>query len=425
VIHIAATNMTSFDIGLQIGQQSKNLFNDIEHRYDSFLKDSFSQMGFDDMLRERLPDLKSTIDKTYQKELEGVASAWALNHENKLGDGFLSWDEFWVLNLLPDIGLPANGTGFGILNRLSEENGALVGRNLDLKSTPAIRSLQAITVYQYADYAVVNIGFAGIVSVITGFNESGLFVAHFNAAPDSSYQNPYRPKKYMKKGLNAQGFILRKALETLTTTPKAINFIAGKNYGISNNIMVADKKNIQVLEVSSGGKSTIRRWSSDTRPSKKWGRKSQIAVVDCHVLSNQPDNCIRAKDGYRWDRLRLLADFTNTKKAGVQDIARIMLDKKNKYYEIMSANTLQSMIYLPGSGHLYLYAAPANKASNKAGIPPFYQVYFEELIPAELRKQRNRIHYLWWISGLLMLLLFTLWITRRSINKADSKRLLD
>jgi len=426
VIHVAAANLTPLDIGLEIGQQSKTLFADIERRYDSYLMASFSQMGFDDMLRDRLPELRNEIDQAYQKELEGVASAWSLTHDNKLGDGFLSWDEYWLVNLLPDIGLPANGTGFGVLSPLSNENGTIVGRNLNLKSTPSLRSLQAITVYQYADYAVVNIGFAGIVSVLTGFNESGLFVAHFNAAADSAYQNPYRAQKTITKGVQVQGFILRKALETLTTTRKAINFIAKNSDGISNNTLVADKKNIQILEYSAAGRTTIRRWNSKTHPGKRWDRKSQIAVVDCHVLNGTPDNCRRAKDSYRWERLRSLAVFTDTNKAGVQDVARIMLDKNNKYYEILEANTLQSMIYLPGSGHLYLYTAPIrNNAGDSVGIPPFYQVYYQDLIPSELRKPRNRIHYFWWIAGLLMLLLLSLWMIRRSMNKneTDSRRL--
>lgn len=428
IIHIAAANLTPLDIGLEIGQQSKKLFADIEHRYDSYLMASLSQMGFDDMLRDRLPGLRNTIDKTYQKELEGVASAWSLTHDNKLGDGFLSWDEYWLLNLLPDIGLPANGIGFGVLSQLSKENGTIIGRNLNLTSTPSLRSLQAITVYQYADYAVVNIGFAGIISVLTGFNESGLFVAHFNAAPDSSYQNPYRVNKNIKKDVQAQGFILRKSLETLTTTRKAINFIAKNSDGISSNTLVADNKIIQILEYSAAGKTTIRRWNSQTHPDKRWNRKSQIAVVDCHVLNNMSDNCIRAKDSYRWERLRSLAVFTDKNKAGVQDIARIMLDKSNKYYEILGASTLQSMIYLPGSGHLYLYAAPANNAAgDNTGISPFYQVYYQELIPSELRKPRNKIHYFWWIAGLLVLLLLSLWMIRRSINKNEtgSKRLFE
>lgn len=414
VIQIAAENLSPLDIGLEVGRQSKKLFADIERRYDSYLMANLSQMRFDDILRERLPGLRKTIDKAYQKELEGVASSWSLVHVNKLGDGFLSWDEYWLLNLLPDVGLPANGTGFGVLSRISRENGTIIGRNLNLKNTPSLRSLQSINVYLYADRAVVNIGFAGIISVLSGFNESGLFVAHFNAAPGSSYQNPYRAKKSTQKEVKAQGFILRKALETMVSARKAINFIAKNSDGISNNILVADKKNIQVVEYSESEHKKIRHWNSQTRPDKRWDRKSQIAVVDCHVLKGMPDNCRRSKDGYRWERFRSLAEFTDSDKASVQDIASIMLDEKNKFYEILGSNTLQSMIYLPASGHLYLYAAPVKTTGT---APPSYSVYYQDIMPAEMRNPRNKMLYFWWVAGLLVMLLLALWLTRKSIKK--------
>ncbi len=421
VLHIAAENLTPLDIGLEIGKQSKILFANIESRYDRYLMDSLSQIGFDDMLSDRLPKLKNSIDPVYQKELEGVASSWSLIHDNKLGDGFLSWDEYWLLNLLADIGLPANGVGFGVLSQLSSENSTLIGRNLNLKSTPELRSLQAITVYEYKDKAVVNIGFAGIISVVTGFNESGLFIARFNAASGLSYQNSHRVKN-KQSIIKAQGFVLRKALEKYTSAQNATRFIAKKEGSISSNTLVADKKDIQVLEYSVSGKATIRRWNSRTHPSKRWNRNSQIAVVDCHVLLTMTNNCKRAKDSYRWDRLRSLATFTSNQKAGVQDIAKIMLDDSNKYYEILADNTLQSIIFLPASGYLYLYAAPVSSVNDTMGNTvrhPSYQVYYEDLIPAKLRKVRNNHHYFWWVVGLLTLLILALWWIRRSVKRAE------
>ena len=417
IIHVVAENLAPLDVGLEIGRQSKNLFSDIERRYDRYLMASLSQLGFDDILSNRLPGLRRSIEPGYQKELEGIASSWSLIHDNKLGDGFLSWDEYWLLNLLPDLGLPANGVGFGVLGELSSESSAIVGRNLDLKSNSELRSLQAITVYEYDDSAVVNIGFAGIVSVLAGFNESGLFVANFNADSSSSYQNAFGVKKNAQEAVKARGFVLRRALETYTSTREAARFIAKTDTGNGSNTLIADNENIQVLEQSVSGKEAIRRWNSDTHPSKRWGRESQIAVVDCYVSISMPNNCKRAKDSYRWDRLRSLAGFTSSNKANVQDVARIMLDKSNKYYEILGDNTIQSMIYLPGSGHLYLYAAPINSTGGQAVNHPSYQVYFKDVMPSKLRKPRNTTNYFWWITGLVMLLMLSLWWVRRSITR--------
>ncbi len=417
VIHIHAENMSPVDIGLEIGRQSKQLFPDIEYHYDRYLMASLSQMGFNDILRNRLPKLKSHIDNVYQKEMEGIASSWTLIHDNKLGDGYLSWDEYWVLNLLADIGLPANGTGFGVLNAVSKEKSTIIGRNLDLKSTPELRALQAITVYQYSSHVVVNIGFAGVISVLSGFNDSGLFLAHFNTASDLSYQNSYSSRQETGEDMQAYGFALRKALETMNSVRKATNLLEKNTYGISSNILIADKKNIQVLEYSSVGKAQIRSWKSETRPDKQWNSPSQIAVVDCHVLDSRSGSCERAKDTYRWERLRAQATFTKNKRAGVQDIAGIMLDSHNQYYEILASDTLQSMIYLPGTGHLYLYAAPVNTTK----IPAAYKIYYQDILPKKFRNLQNNNYYFWWISGLLILLAIALWLIRRSVRERTNR----
>jgi len=416
VIHIQAENLSPLDIGVEIGRQSKLLFPDIEYRYDRYLKASLSQMGFNDILRDRLGKLKGHIDNAYQKEMEGIASSWNLIHDNKLGDGYLSWDEYWLLNLLADIGLPANGTGFGVLNAVSREKSTIIGRNLDLKSTAELRSLQAITVYEYSKRAVVNIGFAGISSVLSGFNDSGLFLAHFNAASDLSYKNPYSARQDSGKVMQGYGFAMRKALETMTSVDKAANALAKNSYAVSSNILIADKKDIQVLEYSPVGKAQIRNWKSETHPNKQWNSPSQIAVVDCHVLQRRSGGCERAKDTYRWDRLRTQAIFTKNNKAGVQDIAAIMLDSHNQYYEILASDTLQSMIYLPGTGHLYLYAAPVNTTQTAVA----YKIYYQDLLSDKFRNlQKN--NYFWWILGLLVLMAIALWLIQRAMSEKSSR----
>lgn len=418
IIHIAAEGVSSFEIGLELGRQSKGLFNDIERRYDRYLYDSISQIRFDDVLVGSLPKLKKSIAPRYQKELEGVASSWSLIHANKLGDGFLSWDEYWLLNLLSDIdiGVPINGVGFSVLSRVSSESSAIIGRNLDLKNTPDLRSLQSITVYEYKNRAVVNIGFMGILSVLSGFNESGLFVSQFSVTSGSFYQDSYHRK--IDDAFQVQGFLLREVLETTTSTRKAINFLSKKNISMNSNTLVGDKKNILILEQPAFGKGIVRKWSSSTRPNKQWDRKLQVAVVDCHVLVDMSNNCRRAKDSFRWDRLYSLAIFTHNEKANVQDVAKIMLDKSNKYDAIFSGeHTVQSMIYLPSNGYLYLYTAPIETIVGR--LHPTYKIYYKDVIPARLRKERGQKYYIWWVGGLLLFLVFVLWWARRSVVKKD------
>ena len=187
VIRIQAAELTPRAIGLELGRQSKALFPDIEQRYDAHLASLFTQTRFDDLRQYHLAQLVQQLPEAYREEWQGIVDSWSIVHTSKLGDGHLSLHEYQLLNLLPDLGLPPSGVGIGVFGKVSAA-GTIVGRNLDWRSSPELRALQAITVYQYKDRTVVNPGFAGITSILNGFNNHGLFLAYFNAESYSPYR---------------------------------------------------------------------------------------------------------------------------------------------------------------------------------------------------------------------------------------------
>ncbi len=413
LIRINTEQHSSLEIGLETGRQSKALFPDIERRYDTHLSATLNQDLFDQIQRETLPKLLKALDPEYQEELKGVAGAWSLTRTNKLGDGQLSLDEYQIMNLLPDIGFSPDGTGFGVFSKASTENGPIIGRNLDWVSTPALRSLQAITVYQDNNKAVVNVGFAGIISVLTGFNNQGLFLAHYKTDPYSPYRKTQRPSNDSRSSV----FDSRKALETSTSIQQAARYLSRKPYAYSHSLLMADKKSIQVLEYPQGGAAKLRQLNSPTRSEKPWDKELQIAVIDCHVLATMPNNCKDIKDAYRWQRLRQLAQFSASKPASVQDIANILFDTANPLYEIFNPQTLQSMIYLPANGSLYLYTAATH---GPLPVAPVHNAYLD-IVPVKLHHSRdNNSNYVTWTIGLLLLVLSTIvfWITLQNKKKA-------
>ncbi len=413
LIQINTEQRSSLEIGLDIGRKSKALFTDIERRYDTHLATTLNQDLFDKIQQETLPKLLKKLDLKYQEELKGVAGVWSLTHTNKLGDGLLSLDEYHVLNLLPDIGFSPDGTGFAVFSEVSAENGPIIGRNLDWVSTPELRSLQVITVYQSNYKSIVNIGFAGIISVLTGFNDQGLFLAHYKAEPYSLYKNiqPISESEHSQSTI----FDLRKTLETSTSAQQATLYLSKKSYAYSHSILLADKKSIQVLEYPQGGTAKVRQWNSSTRFDKDWDKELQIAVIDCHVLSSMPNNCKDIKDSYRWQRLRQLAQFNILRPASMQDMRNILFDTNNHLFEIFNPETLQSMVYLPESGNLYLYTAAVESSRP---ISPVHKAYLG-IIPSELRNLHfNSNRYIIWLIWSVLALLFAimLWI-RGSFNK--------
>ncbi len=411
VMRIDSEQLTPLQRGLEVGRQSKILFPDIERRYDTHLATLLTPSLYTKLQQKILPKLLKQLEPDYQAELNGVAQAWSLTRANQLGDGQLSLNEYQLLNFLPDLGLFPDGTGFGVFGEVATDNTPIIGRNLDWISTPELRSLQVITVYQSSDKAFVNIGFAGIISVLTGFNHRGLFLAYNKAEPYSLYQQVPRSLR----DIHSSVFDLRKVLESSWSNQQATLYLSKQSYRYSHSILMSDKKDIQVLEYPRGGVAKIRRWNSPTRIDKPWDKKlQQIALIGCHVLASLPNNCRNIKEGYHWARLSQLAVFTTSTPANVYDITDILSDRKNHLFEIFNEKTLQSMIYQSKNNQLSLYTATIKETP---ALSPVYHTYLD-IIPKTLSNQvgnDNKRLILWVITAFLVfIMLWLVWQDRNS-----------
>lgn len=412
VLRVHTDQLTPLQIGLELGRQTKALFPNIEKHYDTHLASRLTPSLYAQLQQETLPSLLQQLDPAYQEELNGVAAAWSLTRTNQLGDGLLSLSEYQLINLLPDLGQLPGGSGFGVFGKTSTDKAPIIGRNLDWNSTPELRRLQVITVYQGRDNAVVNIGFAGVISILTGFNHHGLFLAFYKAVPYSPYQHAPR----LSHDIHSSVFDLRKVLETHQSIQQATGYLSKQSYLYSHSILMSDKKNVQVLEYPRGGVAKLRRWNSRTQANKAWDKPQQIAVIGCHVLASLPNNCRDVKEGYHWARLRQLAVFNATNPANIHALTDILFDTKNRLFEIFNASTLQSIVYQPETGSLYLYAAAINGTSPTS---PIHRAYLN-IIPEALRHQatNDKKHVtLWLITALLSVLsAIVFWIVWRGRN---------
>lgn len=406
-LHIDAAAQTPLERGIALGRSSQQQFPDITHHYDAYLSSVLAPQRFAHIQQHLLPTLLQQLDTEYQQELEGVISAWGLHRNNQLGDGQLSRDEYLILNLLPDIGFMPDGVGFGVFQFTSINNTPIIGRNLEMPSTPALRALQAITIYQYHDRQVVQIGFAGLLTLFTGFNDRGLFLAHFNAEPGLTHQKAtaFTPMR------GSRAFELRHTLQHATSVKQAVQQLATHKHNFSYSIFIADREQASVLEYPAGQTGLKRSWHSQLKPSRQWPAKQQIAVVDCLVLAQTPDTCRDVKDSIRWQRLRELALFNANAPANVTDISAIMFDTANDLYEIFSPKTLQSLVYQPGSNTLWLYTAPA-EGDHPAN--PTHQPYTHLFAP-ELKPTPGFSDVMIMLTIIIsLLLIFVIWVSRKT-----------
>lgn len=352
ILYVDARDKTGTEIGIALGNAIKAKFPNIEEKLDRYLAYFGSQVVFDYYLVSRSDAIKPNIDQRYRDEVNALASCFALSSTDTLGDGYLSLNELWALQLIPDIARITNCSGFGVFGNYSASGFPIVGRNMDWNTIEDVRSLQAITVYLYEDRTFVNIGFAGLAGVITGYNSDGLFAGILDSPMDGTYPDP-------PTGRRSYIFDLRNALETCTKISETANVLYNQQYAFSHNILFADTTDIQVLEHPQGVDGLLRTAESQLNNDISWGKSNQIAVVNFFALGGYSNERYEYNT-IRWGRLKELANFSTSNKATVNGIESIMLDIANNPYSIFNDGTVQSMVFTPADRKLYLYAVPVS-----------------------------------------------------------------
>lgn len=360
IFNIDATS-NGTQIGTFIGTEIQKNFPDVAKQYDDYLAFLLSPSQFKQLIPQ-VESLKTTIDSNYQSEVNAIAAVLKLNTFDKLGDGQLSINEFWLLQFLSDLTAINKGSAFAVLNR--NDKNPLAARNVDWKSTPDLRALQTINVYHREEKTLVVVGFAGLVGVINGFNEQGLFVSLLDAS-EQQLSTSFTP-------INSSSFDLRTALENNERLTTANSFLAQKFYPRSHTILFVDRENIAVLEQPANTTGTLRKIDSSLVNEMPWNNNEQLAVVDCFVLKTLPHNCHSTSDYYHWGRLAQLLKPLSEIGISVKEAIALMQDTNNSNQAIFNSNTLQSIIFTPKDKTLYLYTRSPEQ--NKLA-PPLFEKY--------------------------------------------------
>ena len=351
IFKVDARGKSGMEIGVTLGRLWQRQFPAISASIDRYLASSFSQYAFDREFERRIQAILPAISPTYRNEVEGLASVLANAKQTSLGDGLLSMQELWFFQLIPDIGRQQSCSGFGVFGQSSATGRPIVGRNMDWTTTEDLRSLQAITVYQYDRRSVVNIGFAGYLAVITGFNSDGLFAAHIDAPMGLLYPETITDR-------HSAVFDIRSALETSRSIQSADAALAQAQTPYSHNVLLADTRDVQVLEHPEGKPGRLRTASSPLRHDIFWDKPEQMAVVNFFALRGYWNEPLQAA---KWRRFQELAIFSAQRQAQVSDVMSIMLDVAgNSSYSIFNSRSVQTMVFTPADRTLWLYTVPVS-----------------------------------------------------------------
>jgi len=406
ILNMDASSDDGTQIGTLIGVEVKKNFPDVEQQYDSYLTFLLSPSQFKQFIPQ-IKALKAVIDPAYQAEVDAIAAVWQLNTRDELGDGKLSIDEFWLLQLLPDLTAINKGSAFAVANR--RDKNPIAARNVDWKSTTDLKSLQTISLYHYEDRTLVNIGFAGLVSVISGFNDQGLFVSLIDA---SELQTSNAPLPQA-----ASGFELRDVLKKMDKIALASQELARKSYSRSHQILLADTENVAVLEQVAGETGTLRQTDSTIVDEMPWNNNQQLAVVNCFVLKTSPRNCYTSQDYYQWGRFTQLSTMFPEQDLSVNNVITIMQDQANIDQALFNEDTLQSIVFTPKDRALYLSTETAATQTNEKY--PLVEKY--QLIKTDANNHVIEIMLL--IFGIVSLVLVWIYVFHGGKVNGEKQRL--
>jgi|GEM_PF-703090 len=377
------SNPNPYDVGKEYFLKLKQKIPHIERILDSYL----SEMSYNNRKIYRIGlargrRLRMNIPWQYRNEIRGMAAALSNPQSDVLNDGKLSLNELFALNLLPDIGRGTACSGISIWGSLSKNRRVITGRNLDWNpgSRGQLYKLNAITTILYGPHqkkrSIAMLGFCGMSSVITGFNDKGLFAGILDASTGQRYRLYKKNRSYVMD--------LRKALEESTSVSEISRYMTDKRkqYSFNHLILVSDVKQSKVIEnYIFRRKRRARGSQSRLHHGVQWNQKDAICTVNSFLLRNNFNNHKYRPFNYKrfnaYKKLILRYKQKSPKgKLRVEDIKSMITFKKegldffdSKIRSIFMtggrSKTLQSCIFIPETKELYIYFRQGNSSWGK------------------------------------------------------------
>ena len=218
------------------------------------------------------------------------------------------------------------------------------GRNLDFPSfNIADKYTVVLVVRPEGKHAFASIAWPGMVGVLSGMNEHGLAVSNMEVSRGTRLPvaMPYT-------------LLYRSVLENCRTTEEAIAFLEKTPRQTANNLMVMD---------AAGERAVV-----EITPQRVRVRKGQESRALFSTNHQRDQDCDTAGRCDRYDSMHTAA----TKDFGKIDLAKLQSMLKEASQGNM---TLQSMIFEPSTGVLYLSAGAdaASKKFSRLNLKPLFE----------------------------------------------------
>lgn len=349
------TGISHYDMGREYAGAILKIIPDYAENVDSYLSFLIDPRL---QVNERIRNVKDQIPQEYIDEIEGFASVIATEEEGRLGDSKLSKKEIYLMNMIPDLARATACSGLSVFGDKSATGKDITLRVLEWyfnSDHKEILKLQAVTDFNNGDRSYTSFGFLGIMDIMSGLNNDGIFVAILDNI-DNGYED---------SGTRSYTYDLRYALENYTTLDEVTTYMAdnGKEYTFSHLILAADQEESKVVEnyVLGGGISAIRSADSALSEDLLWDIPDSICVVNGNALKDNVDTVTTLEH----NKIRFETYYERLKeydKVSVSDMKDI-IGKEPPVGETGAIHTdyyVQLIIYDASSGSVEIAFMPEN-----------------------------------------------------------------
>lgn len=356
-----------FEMGKAYGAAILQAMPQYEALLDSYLADTAKSSQELDYLLARVKDIKPQMNPDYVDEIEGIASNLSGMTQNSRGDGKLSVDELFLINLFPDVARSTQCSALSVYGQRSETQETMTARILEWYSGTQnqLSRLQAVVTYKNSDKSIVTIGYLGYMGTISGFNDDKVFGAILDAGTGLMYSSSSKYSYPMD---------LRYALEHYQTIDEVADYLKSPDraYTFSHLIFLSDPSVSKVLENNVAGKANsirdLRTEQSKFNGKIAWDIPDSIGTVNSFLSKGNFNN-----HSYFLGNTARFESMKHELKSKGEEVSLDELKSIATYYsgeepreqtdgDLYTLGTQQIIIFEPGKLNLEVFFRPATNA---------------------------------------------------------------
>ena len=205
-------------IGSELASKILAAVPDIEWLLDSYIAEGAETDFTYDLVLSRVNEIRSQVPTEYQNEVDAMSAALGQGTPSVRGDGQLSRDELWLLNLITDVARETQCSAVGLYKGRSATGRTMVARLLDwdVGSSNQLAKIQAVYKINNGSKSITTIGFLGLQAVLSGYSDDNVFVSILDSGTGHAYSSP---------GKRSYVFDLRYALENENSLVGIANYM--------------------------------------------------------------------------------------------------------------------------------------------------------------------------------------------------------